>query len=108
MAPHHVSRRMVVRAGAMGLVATGLTRWSLPAMAQDATPAPLEVSTETREASAESQAEAVGGESAPSAMPSAGVGGGFAAGGTGPLSLGALVGAGVAAIFALRERLKNR
>ena len=48
-----------------------------PVSAQDATPAPLEVSTETREASAESQAEAVGGESAPSAMPSAGVGGGF-------------------------------
>lgn len=79
-----------------------------PVSAQDATPAPLELSTETTEASAESQAEAVGGESAPSAMPSAGVGGGFAAGGTGPLSLGALVGAGVAAIFALRERLKNR
>ena len=33
---------------------------------------------------------------------------GLAAGGTGPLSLGALVGAGVAAIFAIRERLKNR
>jgi hypothetical protein len=41
-------------------------------------------------------------------MPSAGVGAGLAAGGTGALSLGALVGAGVAAIFALRERLKNR
>lgn len=79
-----------------------------PVSAQDATPAPLAVSTETTEASAESQVEAVGGESAPSAIPSAGVGGGFAAGGTGPLSLGALVGAGVAAIFALRERLKNR
>ena len=79
-----------------------------PVSAQDATPAPLAVSTETTEASAESQVEAVGGESAPSAMPSAGVGAGFAAGGTGPLSLGALVGAGVAAIFALRERLKNR
>jgi hypothetical protein len=50
----------------------------------------------------------VGSESAPAAMPSTGVGTGFAAGGTGPLSLGALVGAGVAAIFALRERLKNR
>jgi hypothetical protein len=39
-------------------------------------------------------------------MPSAGVG--LAGGGTGPLSLGALVGAGVAAIFAVRERFKNR
>ena len=81
---------------------------SAPVSAQDATPAPVEVSTETTEASPESQAEAVGGESAPSAMPSAGVGSGLAAGGTGPLSLGALVGAGVAAVFALRERLKNR
>lgn len=79
-----------------------------PVSAQDATPVPVEVSTETAEASAERQTEAVGGESAPSAMPSAGVGSGLAAGGTGPLSLGALVGAGVAAIFALRERLKNR
>jgi hypothetical protein len=79
-----------------------------PVSAQDATPAPVEVSTETTEASAEPQTEAVGGESAPSAMPSAGVGSGLAAGATGPLSLGALVGAGVAAVFALRERLKNR
>jgi hypothetical protein len=39
-------------------------------------------------------------------MPAAGVG--VAGGGTGPLSLGALVGAGVAAVFALRERFKNR
>ena len=73
-----------------------------PVSAQDATPAPIEISTESTEASA------VGGESAPSAMPSAGVGQGPTGGGTGPLSLGALVGAGVAAIFALRERLKNR
>jgi hypothetical protein len=69
--------------------------------AQDATPAPVEITTETADSSAETGAEAVGGESAPSAMPAA-------AGGTGPLSLGALVGAGLAAIFALRERLKNR
>ena len=79
-----------------------------PVSAQDATPAPVEVSMETTEASAESRTEVVGGESAPSAMPSAGVGSGLAAGGTGPLSLGALVGAGVAAVFALRERFKNR
>ena len=79
-----------------------------PVSAQDATPAAVEVSTETAEASAEPQAEAVGGETGPSAMPSAGVGSGLATGGSGPLSLGALVGAGVAAIFALRERLKNR
>lgn len=78
-----------------------------PVSAQDATPAPVEISTETTEASAEPRAEAVGGESRPSTMPAAGVGSGLA-GGTGPLSLGALVGAGVAAIFALRERLKNR
>jgi len=41
-------------------------------------------------------------------MPSAGVGSGIAAGCTGSLSLGALVGAGIAAVFAFRERLKNR
>jgi hypothetical protein len=80
----------------------------VPVSAQDATPAPVTVSTETPAASVESQADAVGSESGPSAMPSAGVGSGLAAGGTGPLSLGALVGAGVAAVFALRERLKNR
>jgi hypothetical protein len=78
-----------------------------PVSAQDATPAAVEVSTESTDVSAEPQAEAVGGESAPSAVPSAGVGSGLATGGTGPLSLGALVGAGVAAIFALRERLKR-
>ena len=76
--------------------------------AQDATPAPAEVTTETPTASMAPQAETVGGESGPSAMPSAGVGSGLASGSTGPLSLGALVGAGVAAIFALRERHKNR
>ena len=76
--------------------------------AQDATPASVEVTTETPTASAAPQADTVGGATAPSAMPSAGVGPGLASGGTGPLSLGALVGAGVAAIFALRERLKNR
>ena len=78
-----------------------------PVSAQDATPAAAEVSTVTAEASTETQAEAVGGETGPSAMPSAGVGSGLASGGSGPLSLGALVGAGVAAIFALRERFKR-
>ena len=76
--------------------------------AQDASPAPVAVGTVPTDASRESQEEAVGGESGPSAMPSAGVGSGLTAGGTGPLSLGALVGAGVATVFALRERLKNR
>ena len=75
--------------------------------AQDATPAPVEVTTETPPPSAEPAAVPVAGESAPAAMPSAGVGPGLASGGTAPLSLGALVGAGVAAIFALRERFKN-
>jgi hypothetical protein len=79
-----------------------------PVSAQDATPAPIEITTERTTASADPQAGTVGGGNAPSAMPSAGVGPGPATGGTGPLSLGALVGAGVAAIFALRERLKNR
>jgi hypothetical protein len=78
-----------------------------PVSAQEATPAAVEVSTGSAEAASEPQAEAVGGESGPSAMPSAGVGSGLATGGSGPLSLGALVGAGVAAIFALRERLKR-
>ena len=79
----------------------------MPVAAQDATPAPTEISTETLAASPESSAQVVGGGNAPSAMPSAGVGPGLAASGTAPLSLGALVGAGVAAVFALRERLKN-
>ena len=79
-----------------------------PVSARDATPVPVEVTTETPTASAKSRVEAVGGGSALLAMPSAGVGTGLAAGGTGPLSLGALVGAGVAAVFALRERIKNR
>jgi len=79
-----------------------------PVSAQDATPAPIEVTTETPTASPESSAQPVGGGNAPSAMPATGVGPGLAAGGTAPLSLGALVGAGVAALFALRERLKNR
>jgi hypothetical protein len=96
----------------------GLASWVLAGLlflgeaaavsAQDATPAPLEVTTETPTASAEPEADAGGGERALSAMPSAGVGPGLASGGTGPLSLGALVGASVAAIFALRERFKNR
>jgi hypothetical protein len=79
-----------------------------PVSAQDASPVPIAVSTVTTGASAESQGDAIGGESGPSAVPSAGVGSGLTAGGTGPLSLGALVGAGVATVFALRERLKNR
>jgi hypothetical protein len=79
-----------------------------PVSAQDATPAPVQGTAETRTASPEPSAQAVGGENAPSAVPATGVGPGLAAGGTGPLSLGALVGAGVAAIFALRERLKSR
>ena len=77
-----------------------------PVSAQDATPAAIEVSAETTVVSAEPQAP--GGESGPSAMPSAGVGSSLTAGGGGALSLGALVGAGVAAVFALRDRLKNR
>ena len=76
--------------------------------AQDAAPAAIEVASATTvtpgELPATTTSEA-GGE-APSTMPSAGVG--LASGGTGPLSLGALVGAGVAALFALRERLKSR
>jgi len=79
-----------------------------PLSTQDATPAPFEVSAETTEASEGSRTEAVGGKSGASAMPSAGVGSGLATGGSGPLSLGALVGAGVAALFALRERIKSR
>jgi hypothetical protein len=79
-----------------------------PVSAQDASPIPIAIGTATTDTSVESQANAVGGESGPSTMPSAGVGSGLAAGSTGPLSLGALVGAGVAAVFALRERLKNR
>ena len=107
-----------MRRSHMAATTLGLAAWVLAASlflgedaavsAQDATPAPVEVTTETPTASAAPQADAVGGESAPSAMPSAGVGPGLASGGTGPLSLGALVGAGVAAIFALRERFKNR
>jgi len=78
--------------------------------AQDTSPAPVGVSRATGAglASADSQEDAGGGEIAPPAMPSAGVGSGIAAGGTGSLSLGALVGAGIAAVFAFRERLKNR
>lgn len=77
-----------------------------PISAQDATPAPVEVTTETPPESPNPQTEAIGAGTAPSTMPAAGVG--VAGGGTGPLSLGALVGAGVAAVFALRERFKNR
>ena len=79
-----------------------------PVSAQDATPAPIEVTTEMPTAAPGSSAQPVGGGNVPSAMPATGVGSGLAAGGTAPLSLGALVGAGVAAVFALRERLKNR
>jgi len=76
--------------------------------AQDASPAPVAASRAMADASADSQEDAGGGESPPPAVPLAGVGSGIAAGGTGPLSLGALVGAGAAAVFAFRERLKNR
>ena len=81
---------------------------SAPVSAQDASSVPLEVTTKTFTVSADLPEQAVGGVNAPSAMPSAGVGAGLEADGTGPLSLGALVGAGVAAIYALRERWKNR
>ena len=76
--------------------------------AQEATPPPVDVTTERATASPEPRAGAISDGSAASAMPSAGVGPGLAAGGSGPLSLGALVGAGVATAFALRERFKNR
>jgi hypothetical protein len=79
-----------------------------PAAAQDATPAAIKAASATTVTPAELPATTTagaGGE-APSTVPSAGVG--LASGGTGPLSLGALVGAGVAALFALRERLKSR
>ena len=78
-----------------------------PAAAQDATPAAIEAASGTTVALTELPTTAVvGGTDTPSTVPSAGVG--LASGGTGPLSLGALVGAGVAAVFALRERLKSR
>ena len=80
-----------------------------PAAAQDATPSALEVTPGTTVTGTEppaTTAAATGGEVGPSTVPSAGVG--LASGSTGPLSLGALVGAGVAAVFALRERLKSR
>lgn len=82
-----------------------------PSTAQEATPAPTELGTDTTITPAElpgATTDGVGNRSEPSTMPSAGVGTGLAAGGTAPLSLGALVGAGVAAVFALRERFKNR
>lgn len=76
--------------------------------AQGATPPPVDVTTERTMAAPEPRAGAIAGGSAASAMPSAGVGPGLAASGSGPVSLGALVGAGVATVFALRERFKNR
>jgi hypothetical protein len=101
----------------LAAVALSLAPWVLagslllgeaaPVSAQDASPAPVVISTATTDMPTESQADAVSGESGPSAMPSAGVGSGLATGGTGPLSLGALVGAGVAAVFAFRERLRR-
>jgi hypothetical protein len=79
-----------------------------PVPAQDATPAPIEISAEKIEASADSPTQSsAGGESEASAVPSAGVGSGLATGGSGSFSLGAMVGAGVAALFALRERLRQ-
>ena len=80
-----------------------------PAAAQDAIPAGIEVASASTVTPAELPAETAataGHDDAPSTVPSAGVG--LASGGTGPLSLGALVGAGVAALFALRERHKSR
>jgi hypothetical protein len=106
-------RRSHVAAATLGLapwilVGSLLLGEGASVAAQDASPAPVAASRATADASAESQEDVGGGESALPAMPSAGVGSGIAAGGTGPLSLGALVGAGVAAVFALRERPKNR
>ncbi|MCD6059587.1 MAG: hypothetical protein K0Q89_3117 [Thermomicrobiales bacterium] len=99
-----------MRRSHMAAVTLSLAPWFLagsmllgeaaPVSAQDASPVPVAISTATTDASAESPGLA--------AVPSAGVGSGLAGGGTGPLSLGALVGAGVATVFALRERLKNR
>jgi hypothetical protein len=79
--------------------------------AQEGSPVAIEVDAEIAGTPAALPGEptgGVGGGSQPSTVPSTGVGPGLAAGGTGPLSLGALVGAGVAAAFALRERLKSR
>jgi hypothetical protein len=79
-----------------------------PAAAQDAASAAIEVGSATTVTLGELPVTttAGAGADAPSTVPSAGVG--LASGGTGPLSLGALVGAGVAALFALRERHKSR
>lgn len=79
-----------------------------PVSAQTATLAPLEVTTETLTVPVEPPRQAAGGGNGPSAMPATGVGAALEADGTGPLSLGALIGAGVAAVYALRERFKNR
>jgi hypothetical protein len=82
--------------------------------AQEGTPVPIEAETEIATPPAALPGETgetsdlVGSGSQPSTVPSTGVGPGLTGGGTGPLSLGALVGAGVAALFALRERLRNR
>jgi hypothetical protein len=76
--------------------------------AQGATPPLVDVTMERSTASPEPRAGAMSGRSAAPAMPSAGVGPGLATGGSGPFSLGALVGAGVATVYALRERFKNR
>jgi hypothetical protein len=79
-----------------------------PVSAQDATLPPFEVTTGTLTVSVKPPRQAAGGGNGPSAMPAAGVAAALEADGTGPLSLGALVGAGVAAVYALRERFKNR
>ena len=76
--------------------------------ALEATQPDVDVTTERATGSPEPRAGTIGGGSTASAMPSAGVGTGLAASETAPLSLGALVGAGVATVFALRERFKNR
>ncbi len=79
--------------------------------AQEGSPVAIEVNEEIADTPAALPGEStdeVGGGSRPSTVPSTGVGPGLAAGGMGPVSLGALVGAGVAAVFALRERFKSR
>ena len=76
--------------------------------AQDAAPAAMTLESKSTNMSAELPGTTAGmvGGSASSTMPAAEVS--LASGGTGPMSLGALVGAGVAAVFALRERFKRR
>ncbi|MGH2615586.1 MAG: hypothetical protein ACRDJC_10135 [Thermomicrobiales bacterium] len=81
------------------------------ATAQDATPAPIEAGATAEEAPAALPAgssDDVGAGTQPTSVPSTGVGPGLSAGGTGPLGVGALVGAAIAAGAALRERHRAR